>query len=145
MNGVDRYDDAVWDRFFDFVSQPVETMTREEVQSELSRRGIDVTKATSRVHRAVEAARARSRLQIAKAERPAAIKRVLRVVAPDVSGLRIHLRRLIESRLQGTAQAAYFRKLEAAANDEDLRALLDDIERLNALSEENHASEDGSE
>ena len=33
MSGLDRYENRVWDRFFDFVTQPVEQMTREEVSN----------------------------------------------------------------------------------------------------------------
>ena len=56
MSGMlDWYEADDWDRFFDFVIQPVEQMTWKEVQQELKDRGIDVTKAVS--NQAVTAAK----------------------------------------------------------------------------------------
>ena len=56
MTEPNRYDNSTWDRFFDFIAEPVELMAREEVQQELERRGIDVTNAVSRVRKAVQLA-----------------------------------------------------------------------------------------
>ena len=50
-------------------------------------------------------------------------------------GLRERLQSLIGQKLQGSVQAAYFRKLEHAATDDDLQSLLEDIHRLEALQE----------
>jgi hypothetical protein len=57
-------------------------------------------------------------------------------VMPAVGELREHLKGLIAGKFSGTVQAAYYRKLETAATDEDLQSLLEDIHQLEALSEE---------
>ncbi len=54
--------------------------------------------------------------------------------------IRAKLRSMIADRLQGSMQAVYARKLEDAASDEDLKSLLEDIARLDALAED---GEDG--
>jgi hypothetical protein len=41
-----------------------------------------------------------------------------------------HLQMHIGEKLQGSVQAAYFRKLEHAATDDDLQSLLEDRYRL---------------
>jgi hypothetical protein len=145
MSELDRYDNGVWDRFFDFVSQPVEEMSRDEVQDELKKRSIDVTRAVAKVQRAVAASRARASLERARSERVGIVQQLKSVIAPAATEMRERLRAIIGSNLHGSTQAAYFRKLESAASESDLRALLDDIERLNTLSEVKYASKTDSE
>ena len=139
MSDLNRFGDEVWDRFFDEVTPAVETMTPEEVDSELKRRGIDVTKAVARVHRAVASAKARAELERARAARPGMVEKLSRLVAPTVENLRQTVNELIAGKLHGSLQGAYFRKLEQAADEDDLRALMEDIERLDALAEDNGA------
>ncbi len=139
MSKLDRYEERVWDRFFDDMALAVQTMTREEVQAELKRRKIDVTSAISRVHRAVATARAKAHLAAAREKRPGIVEQLTNVVAPQVEGWRQRIGELISGRLQGSEQAAYFRKLNEAAGDDDLRALMDDIERLDALGGDDDA------
>ena len=143
MSKLDRYEDKVWDRFFDEVAEPVKTLTRKEVQEELKQRRVDVTNAVARVHQAVASARARAELDAARAMRLDIVERLTSVVAPEIDGLRERLGAIISGRLQGSAQAAYFRKLEEAADDDDLRGLMDDIERLDALAADDETETDG--
>jgi hypothetical protein len=89
----------------------------------------------AKVRLALQATEARAGLEAARAERPKLMERIKQVVAPVAEGLREHLQTLIGQRLQGSVQAAYFRKLEHAATDEDLQSLLEDIYRLEALQE----------
>jgi predicted TIM-barrel fold metal-dependent hydrolase len=135
MSDLKKVPNPVWDRFFEFVFPCDEQLTRTEVQSELRRLGIDVKRAVSRVHQALASSKAREDLDIAKANRAQVMQKLEHFAAPVVEGLRENLRALIAQRFQGTVQAAYFRKLETAASDADLQSLLEDIHRLEALSE----------
>ncbi|MGE0710325.1 MAG: hypothetical protein AB7N76_13570 [Planctomycetota bacterium] len=137
MSDLRKYGDKVWDRFFDQLLTPVTSTTpMEEVDAELALMEIDVAPAVSKVRKAVESARARARLASAKAERPRALDRLRQLVTAAPDALRDSLHAMIEQRFAGTAQAAYFRKLEGAASEEDLRSLLEDLERLEAFSGE---------
>jgi hypothetical protein len=138
MNNLERYEDRVWDFFFDDLSADVLTMSREEVQTELKRRRIDVSRAVSRVQLAVAARTARAELAAARLKRASVVEQIAKVVAPEIKQLRQTIGDMIANRLHRSAQAAYFRKLQQAAGDDDLRALMDDIERLDALSREDN-------
>ncbi len=131
---LDRFDDSVWDRFFDVNIEPVEIMSREEVQAELEKRGIDVGAAITRVQAAVARAKAKAELASARERRLGVVERLTNVVSNTTADLRNRIQNMIDERLQGSAQAAYFRKLEKAAGDDDLQSLLDDIERLETLA-----------
>lgn len=135
MSDLDRYADEVWDRFFEFVSEPVSKLSLEEVHSELTRHGVDITQAMSRVQRALATARAKNELELARKKRAGIVEKLSNVAAPKIEGLRERVNDIIAGSLQGSVQAAYFRKLEEAADEEDLRRLMDDIERLDALAE----------
>lgn len=135
MADLKKYPDQVWDRFFGFVFPDDEPATREEVQRELQRLGLDVKRAVARVQLALQATQARADLEAARAQRPKLMEKLSQVVAPMTAGLREHLQALIGQKLQGSVQAAYFRKLEHAATDDDLQSLLEDIYRLEAMQE----------
>ncbi len=135
MNKLDRYADEVWDRFFDFVSEPVSALSQEEVRDELTRYGLDITNAVSRVQRALATAKAKNELAAAREKRISIVEKLTSVVAPKIEGLRERLDEMIAGKLKGSVQAAYFRKLEGAADEDDLRRLMDDIERLDALAD----------
>jgi len=133
MSNSNQHTDAVWDRFFDFVAEPVATLSRQEVQAQLSEHKIDVAPAVSRVQRAVATARASESLQAAAATRAGLVEKLASVVSPKIEGLKEELNEIINGRLSGSLQAAYFRKLNEAADEEDLQRLLEDIERLDLL------------
>ena len=134
MSEIDRYSDEVWDRFFDFLSEPVSALSQEEVREELTHYGLDITKAVSRVQRALATAKAKNQLAVAREKRASIVEKLTSVVAPKIEGLRERLDEMIAGKLKGSVQAAYFRKLEKAADEDDLRRLMDDIERLDALA-----------
>jgi hypothetical protein len=136
MADLKRHPDPVWERFFEFVFPCEEQLAREEVQQDLRRLGIDVGKAFSRVQQAVASARGKAELADARSRRLGVLTRIKEAVMPAVGELREHLKGLIAGKFSGTVQAAYYRKLETAATDEDLQSLLEDIHHLEALSEE---------
>jgi hypothetical protein len=135
MSDVERFDSKVWDRFFDFLFCDEEP-SRKEVQQTLCTLGIDVTPGLKRVQHALKASKARASLEAARAARPLLVQRIGHIIAPATEYLRESLRGLITRRLTGTQQAAYFRKLEEAASDNDLQSLLEDMDRLEKLSED---------
>lgn len=144
MSDLRKYGDKVWEKIFDLVLPPVTSTTPiEEVDAELALMDIDLKPGLARVRKAVEAARARARLEAARAERPAAIEKIKYFETAMPEDLRGSLRAMIEQQLAGTLQGTYFRKLEGAASEEDLRSLLEDLDRLRALSEEEGDEEPG--
>lgn len=139
MADLKRHPDPAWERFFEFLFpcavDSEERLTREEVQADLRRLGVDVTKAASRVQQAVLAAKGKAELANARAKRLGVMRGFNQVVVPSESNLRTRLKDIISGKFAGTEQALYFRKLETAATDEDLQSLLEDIHRLDAISE----------
>jgi predicted TIM-barrel fold metal-dependent hydrolase len=133
MSNFRKFDDRLWDRFFEFIETVEEPRSMAEVDNELRRRGIDVAPTVERVLKAVHAAAARSALARARENRPTVIARLAALAAPMASGLREQLREVIAKRFEGSVRAAYFSKLERAASEQDLQTLLQDIERLDAL------------
>jgi hypothetical protein len=130
----------IWDRFFDFACPPNDELSRAEVQAKLSALGIDVIKQMSRIEQALQTVQAKEALAAAKERRPRLVETIRSIAAEAGESVREQLRRLIGERVQGELQAAYFRKLEAAASDDDLQSLLDDMCRLEAMEKE---SDDG--
>lgn len=55
MAGLERFDNQVWDRFFDFVTPDVALMSTSELDAELLRGGIDPSRAITQVKRALGA------------------------------------------------------------------------------------------
>lgn len=134
-----RHSDLTWERFFEFLFRCErdceEKLSREEVQADLRQLGIDVGKAVRRVQQAVAAAKGRAELANARAKRLGVVSQLNQVVVPSETNLRTRLKDIIAGKFEGTVQAAYFRKLESAATEEDLQSLFEDIHRLETLSE----------
>jgi len=135
MSDLKARPDAAWERFFEYLYPCNKEAKRAEVQEDLNRLGIDVRKAVDRVQKALAVAKGKAELADAHARRLSATARLGQVTPPATQGLRDRLQALIEGKFQGTERAAYFHKLEAAATDEDLQSLLEDIHRLETLSE----------
>jgi len=135
MSDTKRFSDATWDNFFDFVFLDDRPLTRTEVKKELDRLGLDVTKAVNRVRQSLQSAKAREQLLAVRARRLSLAEQLRETIAPVGEALREHLQTLINRKFQGSVQAAYFRRLEQMATDEDLQSLLEDIHRLEAFSE----------
>ena len=140
---IDEYSNDVWDRFFDFVAPPLEEMTLAEVQSELKARRIDPTKAMARVREAIASAKAQAELEAARIRGPGIVERLNAVMAPKVKGLREQINQMIAKSLQGEIQLAYFRKLEEAADEQDLGRLMDDLARLDVLADDDESATEG--
>ena len=144
MKTISEYDDRVWSRFFDFVFPDEQELTREQVQAELRDSGVDMRPTLAKLQGMLrnirESEDARAALESARKSRPSVVARLMGFEVPSGPVIREKLKDMIRNRLTGHQQAVYARKLEDAASDEDLRSLLEDLSRLEALSED---GEDG--
>ena len=136
MGDLSRFQEPVWDQFFDFVFECEHELNRAQIQEELRRRGVDLTDARKRVRRALETANARSKLELARANRPGILARIGSVVPAEFGASLEEMKRAVLAKFQGQAQLAFFRNLEAAESEEDLKSLLEDAHLLDALSED---------
>lgn len=136
MSDLRQFDDRVWDRFFDFVYPCEPRKSREEVQGELRRLGINVKSAVDAVLRAVESAQARAQLSAARQRRASVGGTMGQMIPPPPEELRGSLRELIAQRFGNTETAAHWYKLERDASDDDLRSLLSDLQLLESFSED---------
>lgn len=127
------HSDQVWDRFFTLLYPCDETVTDEEVDADLNRLRIDMVPAFSRLRNMVLAHRAKEKLSTAKETRQALAGKIQDIFAPKLNDIREGIKKLIDRAFAGQEQLAYFHKLESAASEDDLRSLLDDLERLTTL------------
>jgi len=144
MKSINEYDERVWIAFFDFVFLDDRDLTRAQVQTELRDSGIDMRPALKKLQgilrKAREAETGRAALEAAAKSRASVMEKLARFKPLEGPSIRAKLRSMIADRLQGSMQAVYARKLEDAGSDEDLKSLLEDIARLDALAED---GEDG--
>ncbi len=131
---------VVWDRFLAFLYPCDDSMAIEEIDADLVRAGIDVDAAYERVRKLVAMQTARAKLESAKSIRESVADRVREVVAPKMEDLRTRVTDLISRTGNGSQQLAYFHKLGEAATEEDLQSLMDDLEKLVALSDLSNGS-----
>jgi hypothetical protein len=135
MNNESLHNYPVWDRLFELLFPCDENLTDAEVDAEIARLGIDMTPAFRRLHKMIEAQRAKAHFANAKERRIAIAEQIRDIAAPRLDDLRRQVGDFLEKMKSDKAQLAYFHKLERAASEEDLQSLLDDIEKLEALKE----------
>lgn len=118
-----------------------EDASREHIQAELRKAGINTPAVSKAVRERIEQARARQQLAAARAKREAWLARIAQlptVAAAGAARVRERVKDLLEAQL-GTAQATvHFRKFEEA-NDDDLQSLLDDLTLLDQIGGEDDA------
>lgn len=140
MKDLDRFDEHVWRKFFTFLIPDERNMTRQEVEAELLYLGIDTRPGWAKLQcalRQIEAAReARASLEDAKRRRPSFLEKINDIASVAGSLTKENLRQLIAEQFSGTSQTAFFRKLDSAASEDDLRSLFDDMSKLDALTKE---------
>lgn len=135
MNDDILHNYPVWDRLFELLYPCDEKLTDQEVDAEINRLGIDMKPAFSRLHKMIEAQRAKAGFAAAREKRATIGERIRDVVAPRLDDLRNGVKNIIGKLKGDEAQLAYFHKLEGAASEEDLQSLLDDLEKLEAMQE----------
>lgn len=133
MSELNTFDDAAWDRFFEFLYPTGEKLPGSSIDDELKAAVIDVTVALQKVRKAILSADAKRRLELAKGKRSRLLDQLRSVTGPAIEQVREGLANMIEQKLVGSKQATYFKKLNNAASDDDLRSLLEDLERLDCF------------
>ena len=137
MSDMSHINPNTWDRLLDFLYECDASLGDDVVEQQLADHGIDVTPAVRRVKEMIETKRMQEAMHHAQAQRLSTIERLRNITSPHMEDLRQGLQQAINQLLSGEEQAAYFHKLEEAASEEDLRSLLDDLERLRALDDLN--------
>lgn len=133
MAGLERFDNQAWDRFFDFVAPDVAQMSTSELDAELQRAGVDVSRAVAQVRLALDARAAREKLARAREMRATITKAVCDFTLGPMKDARQILHQMISTCAPQAQRGVLFRKLEQAATDDDVRSLLEDIQRLEQL------------
>ena len=131
------FDSDSFRRLFDFVYPDEEHMLPDDVEKELNRLHIDIGPIMSRLEIKLSSLRqrqeAQQKLKSANQERLAMLAKLKGLKSTILPNSRNELKELI-NRLFGQAGAhVYARRLEEAASDDDLRSLIEDIQRLDAL------------
>ncbi len=136
----ENYDAELWSNFFDFVYPDERNMTRAEVQKELQRLNIDIRSAMSKLNLALATfhnkQKAQAELKNAKDKRLSLLEKLRQIKLPDLPTMRNEIQEVISQYFSAPQQATYFRKLEEAASEQDLRALLEDIILLELLDKD---------
>lgn len=134
MPGIPDPAEPVWDKFLGFLEPDVVPDTGAAADAELRKLGVDPGAAQARVLAAVRRAKAKQELAAAK-ERAVAVQARLVAVPSSVEQMtRDRIKQLIYERCDQATHQAYFRKLDAASTDADLRAILDDLDCLNHIA-----------
>lgn len=125
---------------FDFVYPDEGEMTRREVQAELQRLNIDMRPTIEKLYMALDFCdqkqKAQAELKIAKEKRPVLMDKLKQIKLPSFLSLRDEIQNRITQHLSTPQQAAYFRKLEEVASEQDLKTLLEDILLLESLNKD---------
>jgi ACT domain-containing protein len=130
------YSDSTWMQFLDFVFPCDEKLTHAEVQKALRNQGIDMTAAQQKLKSMLESARAQERLKNAPAMHEEALGLLARMsskISSDLNTVRERVKSLLTTSPNQSMQTVYLRRLETASTDEDLRSLLEDLEKLQEL------------
>ena len=137
---IENFDYKLCDKLFNFVYSDEENMSQEEVRAELQRLNIDTRSTFSKLQMALadfcEKQKAQELLKSASEKRVHFLKRFEQIKISNLPNFRSELQTLITKWFSGSQQAAYYRKLESAASDKDLKSLFEDIMRLDELSKE---------
>ncbi len=137
---TDGFDSGLFDRLFDFIYPDEECMSPEEVRAELRRLHIDIRPVMSQLEIKLNSLRqrqeAQQKLKSAKQQRPAVLERLEKIKFTTFPDARNELKKLINTLFGNAGAGAYARKLEDAASDDDLKSLIEDIQRLEAFSRE---------
>jgi len=139
-DNLKHFDANLCEKLFDFIYPDEENMTRKEVQAELQRLKIDMRPAIEKLNMALnfcnEKQKAQAELKIAREKRPALIDKLKQIKLPSFPSLRDEIQKRITQHLSVPQQATYFRKLEEAASEQDLKTLLEDILLLESLDQD---------
>jgi len=145
MKNPERFDEKTWRKVFAFLRPDESSMTNQDVEEELRNLGMDTSAGLAKLERGMkllaETRAAREALEAARKQRPSLLA-VLESVRASLGTLtKDRLHQIIAEQFSGTTQAAFFRKLESAASEDDLVSLLDDMSKLDAMTEHSDDAE----
>lgn len=129
-------DDPAWERLLEFALVDDEALTDEEVRELLAEANIDTGPAVKHVLESVRRSRARAALANAGKRRTTLLARFNDLLRDGVDTATQGITQFIRERIPVATQAAYFRKLEQAATEDDLRALARDLALLELMDDE---------
>ena len=133
-------DRALCDKLLSFIYPDESNMTDEEIQAELQRLKIDMRPAIEKLDMALkfcnEKQKAQAEYKTAREKRLSLLEKFRQIKLPDLPALRNELQEMISQHLSAPLQATYFRKLEEAASEQDLKTLLEDILLLESLDQD---------
>jgi hypothetical protein len=137
---LEYFDTDLCGKLFNFIYPDEKDMTREEVQAELQQLEIDTRSIKRKLALALnsytQTQKAKGKLATAKEQRLSFLEKIKNAEVRDVPSVRSKLQELIAHHLDAPLQAAYFRKLEDAATDQDLQSLLQDILLLESFDKD---------
>ena len=132
-------DPVLCDKLLSFIYPDESNMTDEEVQAEILRLKIDMKPAIDKINMALnfynQSQKAKEELRIAREKRPSLIDKIKKIKLPSFQCLREEIQNRTQH-LNYSLQSTYFRKLEEAASEQDLKTLLEDILLLESLNKD---------
>ncbi|TAH37009.1 MAG: hypothetical protein EYC70_08485 [Planctomycetota bacterium] len=134
MADLARFDEDAWGRFLAFVLDEGDAVSPAEVQAAVQRLGMDLRPAVARVQAAMRSAAARAALERARSLRPSLVQKILEHTCRGGDSPRDQLRAWIDAGVAAPQRAVFYRRLEYASTEEDLRSLLEDLQRLDLLA-----------
>jgi hypothetical protein len=139
-NNLEHFDANLCEKLFDFIYQDEKNMTRKEVQAELQHFNIDMRPAIAKLDMALNAfnerQKAQAKLKTARETRLTLLEKLKHFKMPNLPDMRDELQQIITQNLNLSQQPVYFRKLEKAASEQDLKTLLEDILLLKSLEQD---------
>jgi len=134
------FDANLCEKLFDFIYPDEENMTRKEVQAELQCLKIDMRPAIEKLNMALnfcnEKQKARAKFKNAREIRLSLLEKLKQIEVRNLPAQRNVLQDMIAQLLNAPLKAAYSRKLEEAASEQDLKTLLEDILLLESLDQD---------
>lgn len=139
-NNLEHFDANLCENLFDFIYPDEKNMTRKEVQAELQRFNIDMRPAMAKLDMALNACyerqKAQAKLKTAREKRLTLLERFKQFKLPSLPEMKNGLQQIITQHLNTSQQPVYFRKLEEAASEQDLKTLLEDILLLKSFEQD---------
>lgn len=123
-----------WERLVDFLYPPGEMMETEEINACVLEFGDEIDAGFAKFESLIEHRRRQVRLEQASQQRESLQQRLKSVVSPKVENLKDRVRSLVQKSGDEERRLAYFHKLENAESEADLHSLLEDLEKLDAIS-----------
>jgi hypothetical protein len=131
-------------KFISFVFPDEDTCTEKEIDEELRKKNISLSTAFTKIKQSLDcqaqSQSAQEALITAQTQYKSILSRISESVVPAAINVRETIIDLIKQRFSGTQQAAYFHKLEQTTNENDLKSMLEDLQRLDTFKANQNGS-----